>query len=57
MIFAVAVKGRMVTGMDDICYECRLYGDDYSYDRDGDLVSNCYDCPLRRWEGWDDEDD
>ena len=49
--------------MDDVCDECRLYGDDYSYDRDGDLVSNCYDCPMnpdsdawcRRWERWDDE--
>ena len=35
-------------GMDDYdyCEECHLYGDDYSYDRDGDLVSNCYDCPM-----------
>ena len=48
---------RTVTGMNDVCDECRLYGDDYSYDRDGDLVSNCYDCPLRRLEGWNDEDD
>ena len=31
---------------DDYCEECRLYGDDYSYDKDGDLVSNCYDCPM-----------
>lgn len=40
--------GRTVTGMDDYdyCGECQLYGDDYSYDKDGDLVSNCYDCPM-----------
>ena len=39
---------QMVNGTDDYdyCEECRLYGDDYSYDRDGDLVSNCYDCPM-----------
>ena len=30
----------------DYCDECQLYGDDYSYDKDGDLVSNCYDCPM-----------
>lgn len=30
----------------DYCEECRLYGDDYSYDKDGDLVSNCHDCPM-----------
>lgn len=33
-------------GGNDICEECRIYGDDYSYDKDGDLVSNCYDCPM-----------
>lgn len=30
----------------DYCEECQLYGDDYSYDKDGDLVSNCHDCPF-----------
>ena len=30
---------------DDRCYECGGYGDDYSYDENGDLVSNCDDCP------------
>lgn len=30
----------------DYCEECRTYGDDYRYDRDGDLVSVCYDCPM-----------
>ena len=29
----------------DWCYECTGYGDDYSYDEDGELVSNCDDCP------------
>ena len=39
---------RTVTIMKDYdyCEECRLYGDDYGYDRNGDLVSNCYDCPM-----------
>ena len=31
----------------DPCEECRINGDNYSYDKDGDLVSNCYDCPMR----------
>ena len=40
--------GRTVTGMDDYdyCGECQLYGDDYSYDKDGDLVSNCDGCSM-----------
>ena len=33
---------------DDRCYECTGYGDDYSYDEDGELVSNCSDCPWNR---------
>jgi len=28
------------------CGIAGIYGDDYSYDKDGDLVSNCYDCPM-----------
>lgn len=28
------------------CYECSGYGYDYSYDDDGELVSNCDDCLL-----------
>lgn len=37
-----------VNGMDDYDYyaECRLYGDDYSFDKDGGLVSNCDGCPM-----------
>jgi hypothetical protein len=31
---------------EDYCYECRGLGDDYSYDEDGDLVSNCEGCPY-----------
>lgn len=30
----------------DPCYECGGYGDDYSFDEDGELVSNCPDCPF-----------
>lgn len=37
---------RTVIRMNDICEECRIYGDDYSYDKDGDIVSSCYDCPM-----------
>ena len=33
---------------DDRCYECTGYGDNYSYDEDGELVSNCIDCPWNR---------
>ena len=30
---------------DDYCYECCGYGDNYYVDENGDLVSNCHDCP------------
>lgn len=40
----------------DWCYECTGYGDDYSYDEDGELISNCDDCPNNpnRHDDWDD---
>ena len=40
----------------DWCYECTGYGDDYGYDEDGELVSNCDDCPNNpnRRDPWDD---
>ena len=28
------------------CYECSGYGDDYHVDEDGNLVSNCSNCPC-----------
>lgn len=31
---------------EDFCYECRGYGDDYRLDENGELVSNCDDCPF-----------
>lgn len=31
---------------DDYCYECRAYGYDYRVDENGNLVSNCADCPF-----------
>lgn len=36
----------------ECCYECGGYGDDYRMDENGDLVSNCEDCPHNRmnWE-------
>ena len=39
--------------MDDYCYECTGYGDDYYYDEEThDLVCACYDCPYNdsNWE-------
>ena len=33
---------------DDICYECRGYGDDYYLDDDGELVSACSKCWVTR---------
>ena len=30
------------------CYECSGYGDDYSTDEDGNLVSNCDNCPFNK---------
>lgn len=37
---------------DDRCYECTGYGDAYSIDEEGNLVSNCTDCPYNsmNWE-------
>lgn len=32
--------------MNDRCYECTGYGDDYYIDDDGELVSACDDCPF-----------
>lgn len=37
----------------DPCYECRVLGDDYSFDDGGELVSNCDDCWVRYLE-WGD---
>lgn len=40
---------------DDHCYECTGYGDDYSTDENGELVSNCDDCPFNSSRNdWDD---
>ena len=32
--------------LDDYCDECRVYGDDYSFDEDGKMVDNCVECPF-----------
>lgn len=32
----------------DPCEDCRAYGNDYYIDKDGDVMSACYDCPM--WE-------
>ena len=39
---------------DDHCYECGGYGDDYSVDEEGNLVSNCDDCPYNGCDNLDD---
>ena len=31
---------------EDICEDCRLVGDDYYYDDDGNLCDACIDCPF-----------
>lgn len=28
------------------CYECGGYGDDYSFDENGEMISNCEGCPF-----------
>lgn len=38
---------------DDYCYECRGYGDDYSVDKSGEFVCNCFTCPFG---GYDEEE-
>lgn len=39
----------------DYCDECRGYGDDYSFDEDGEMVDNCVDCPFNSANNdWDD---
>lgn len=47
--------------MDDYCYECTGYGDDYYYDEElNDLVCACDDCPYNdsNWEDgyWKDDE-
>lgn len=38
----------------DYCDECRIYGDDYSFDEDGDMVCNCDHC-LSNPDRWDED--
>lgn len=39
--------------MDDYCYECQGYGDDYYVDDDGELVWRCPECTFNE-DNWDD---
>lgn len=42
----------------DYCYECGGYGDDYSFDDNGELHCNCSDCPMNSdGEDWDEPND
>lgn len=34
----------------DYCDECRAYGNNYSYDDQGELVSNCIECNFNEKE-------
>lgn len=34
----------------DYCYECEGYGDDYSVDKNGELVHKCETCPNTHLE-------
>lgn len=40
----------MLMSLSDICYECTGYGDDYSFDENGELVCNCDECWVRKME-------
>lgn len=39
--------------MDDYCYECQGYGDDYYVDDDGKLVCRCGECAFNE-SNWED---
>lgn len=39
--------------VDDRCYECTGYGDDYYLNEDGEMVSNCTNCP---WNSANDDE-
>lgn len=41
----------------EYCYECSGYGNDYSFDDDGELVCNCDDCLFNQERSDDDETD
>lgn len=30
----------------DLCDECQIYGDDYSFDEDGGIICNCLNCQF-----------
>ena len=40
--------------MDEFCYECGAYGDDYYVDDNGELVCACDDCPISVIDSSDD---
>lgn len=41
--------------MDDYCYECTGYGDDYYINDDGELVCRCPECPDNPDVDWEEE--
>ena len=38
----------------DYCDECKIYGDDYSFDEDREMICNCYGC-LKNPDRWDED--
>jgi hypothetical protein len=42
----------------DHCYECSGYGNDYSFDDDGELICYCPNCLMNPdWEVWNESND
>ena len=54
-----AERGVKMCGQDylddlyDYCDECRIYGDDYSFDEDGNMICMCDTC-INNLSNWDD---
>lgn len=45
----------MIIEDNDYCDDCRSYGDDYEYDKNGELVSVCDKCPHNPYSNENDE--
>ena len=39
----------------DYCYECTAYGDEVSFDEDGEIICNCINCIHNQIEEWKDD--
>ena len=45
---------KYIYDYDDICYECKGYGDDYYVDGEGELICACNECPFLKDDPEDD---